>query len=186
MGLPARVLEALSEFGRDAADAELPSEKAQALSRQEIWLHAVNDLAQRVVRLERLLADIRDLLESLSVEAERGAFRVDLDDVIDSLHDSEQGAKAELSPVLLRIKSTRQGTFSLPGTSPADRARAIAVSDRYAKAITELFQMLRDARWRIMALRAQHEDPGDSPIFDDPQALLQYLDKKAHDTYSDF
>lgn len=176
------MLEALSEFGKDAVEAELPSETAQARSPREIWLNAVNDLAQRTVRLERQSVRVREglerLIESLAAEAERGAVSVDPDEVIESLRESEQGIKADLFPTLRQMKSTRQGTFSLPNTSSAERARAIAASDRYTKAVTDMLELLRDARWRIMALRAEHEDPGDAPVFDNSQALLQYLDKK--------
>jgi hypothetical protein len=34
---------------------------------------------------------------------------------------------------------------------------------------------LRDLRWSLMALRAEKEDPGDAPVFDNPQDLLVYL-----------
>jgi len=36
-------------------------------------------------------------------------------------------------------------------------------------------EFLHDARWRLMALRAKLEDPGDAPVFSDADQLLKYL-----------
>jgi hypothetical protein len=39
----------------------------------------------------------------------------------------------------------------------------------------EQLRALRDFRWSLMALRAEAEDPGDAPVFDNPQDLLLHL-----------
>ena len=44
------------------------------------------------------------------------------------------------------------------------------------------WRILQDLRWDLIALRGEVEDPGDAPVFDNPQALLEYL-KTTH-TYS--
>ena len=36
-------------------------------------------------------------------------------------------------------------------------------------------QALRDLRWHMMTLRAETEDTGDAPVFDNPEDLLDYL-----------
>lgn len=37
---------------------------------------------------------------------------------------------------------------------------------------------LRDMRWKLLALRAEHEDPGGAPVFSDPEELIQFLNAK--------
>jgi len=43
------------------------------------------------------------------------------------------------------------------------------------KASVAVLATLRDLRWRLMVLRAEMEDSGDAPIFDNPQDLLDHL-----------
>jgi hypothetical protein len=39
----------------------------------------------------------------------------------------------------------------------------------------EQLRALRDLRWDLMTLRAETEDSGDAPVFDNPQDLLHHL-----------
>lgn len=40
---------------------------------------------------------------------------------------------------------------------------------------------LQEMRWKLLAFRAEREDPGDAPVFSDPEALIQFLNAKVID-----
>jgi len=78
----------------------------------------------------------------------------DLDETIDSLLEMEEELKRKLLPYVDR----------------AGQQRAAA-----SGSLLRGLRVLRDLRWDLMALRAETEAPGDAPVFDNPQALLEYL-----------
>jgi hypothetical protein len=173
------VLEALSGFGDDAAR---PAPEDRLKAARQIWLRGVEDLAARAKsmagRHATVQAGFERVIAALASEIERGEKpSVDLDDIIHTLQTHEAEIRTELLPALATMEAQRRDTFSLPSTSPGERARAIAASEKYSAAVLAMLETLQDVRWQIMALRAKCEDPGDAPVFDNPHELLKYLEK---------
>jgi hypothetical protein len=180
MGLPAPVLEALSDFAQSAApEAESTAEP----SAHDTWIAALNTHAEAVGHLERQASRVRSAIDRFlstpSGKRQSGDGSIELDETIRDLEGWEKSLKEDLLPSLETLKRIRQDTFSLRGTAPGERAKAISTADRHAKAIAGILKLLRDARWRLMALRAESEEPGDAPVFDDPEDLLRYLQATA-------
>jgi len=180
MGLPAPVLEALSDFAQSAApEAESTAEP----SAHDTWIAAWNGAAEVIGQLERQASRVRTALDRfLSISSRKrqsGEGAIELDEAIRDLEGWERSLKETFLPALETLKQIRQDTFSLPGTTPGERAKAISAADRHAEAIAGILELLRDARWQLMALRAESEEPGDAPVFDDPEDLLRYLQATA-------
>ncbi len=175
MALSTPLLEELADFAKEAAQVPLsPPETAK-----ERWLLAVEDIAAAGRRLRGSTDRLRDQLMQFVAVLSGEPHGVDLDEVIEALGSTEHQTKTTLTPVINRAKAVRNGTFSLPGTTPGERARAIAAVDHYIAALNESLEMLRDFRWTIMTIRADKEDPGDAPVFDDPEKLMKYLHSRS-------
>jgi hypothetical protein len=175
MGLPAPLLEEIESFAREAVHTP-PSLVQEARTAKDRWLTSAEALAESAHQLrERNLEMRRILTEFLEAPAPQSA---ELDQVIDTLRSSELHMK-EAKPSVDRLKSTRKGTFSMRGATPGEKARALAIVDRYITIVNESAETLRDFRWKAMARRASLEDPGDAPIFDDPEELLKYLNSRS-------
>jgi|SRR4051794_10307442 hypothetical protein len=176
MNALAPLLEELAEIG-EATSQPFPRENSQ-VSAKDRWLAAMADVGARARRLqentEKLRSGFRSLEEALLIDP----GSVDLDEVVDMLLATEKRVKSNLQQSVARLKSTRAGTFQLHSASPGERSRVIATVDHYDKAFNEVLRFLRDARWRVMALRARNEDPGDAPVFSDPEELIQFLNTK--------
>jgi hypothetical protein len=174
MGLPALLLEEIESFAREATSAP-PSLVEKARAAKERWLASAEELAESARQLrERNLAIRKILAAFLDTPASQGA---ELDEIIDVLRTAELQIK-EAKPSIERLKSTRKGTFSMRGATPGEKARALAIVDRYITIVNESAETLRDLRWQAMARRASLEEHGDAPVFDDPKELLKYL--KSH------
>ena len=57
----------------------------------------------------------------------------------------------------------------------AFRLRAVTLMDRQERAYNRALEILRDARWKLMALRAKKEAQ-QGKVFDSAEALAHYLD----------
>ncbi|HKI00810.1 MAG TPA: hypothetical protein VKK31_02405 [Thermoanaerobaculia bacterium] len=180
MGLPAPVLEALSDFAQSASSK---AESTAEPSARDTWIAALNRHVEGVVRLERQASKVRNALECFmspfSSKTEGREGDIELDEAITDLAGWETSLKENFLPSLETLKQIREGSFSLPGTTSGERAKAISAADRHAKAIAGILELLKDARWQLIALRAESEDPGDAPVFDDPEDLLRYLQAMA-------
>ena len=174
MGLTAPLLEEIANFARQAVQAPASSEEV-AKAAKERWLSSVEDVVARGRQLKERTGDLRERLTRFVEALASDSRGVDLDEVIDTLRSTEHDTKTELAPVINKMKATRKGTFSMHGATPGERARAIAAVDKYVAALNESLEMLRDFRWKIMTIRADQEDPGDAPVFDDPEKLTEYL-----------
>lgn len=167
MGLPARIVEEITDFGREAqASPSLTATTSLLSALDELTAHT-RLLKERTDRLQRLLIDF--------IEAPNPD---DLDEAIDLLRSAEQEMKRKLAPAVTDLKSSRKRLFSARETAPGERARAIATIDRQFAVLNEWLEMVRDFRWKMMTLRADLESPGDAPVFDDSEKLVEYL--KAH------
>lgn len=95
-----------------------------------------------------------------------------LDDVIDQLQEIEERSARQLMPLLRDFKANRNILARDP--SPRFRLQATTLLRRYEEAIVATLEALRDARWQLMAFRAEREDQH-GEAFTDPQELLRHL-----------
>lgn len=95
-----------------------------------------------------------------------------LDDVIDQLQEVEERSARQLMPVLRDFKANRNVLARDP--NPRFRLQATNLLRRYEEAIVATLEALRDARWQLMASRAEREDQRGA-TFTDPQELLRHL-----------
>lgn len=173
-GIVSALLAEIASFAREAAQTpDSPEDAAKAA--RELWLSTAEAVATHGRLMKERTRGLRESLtrfvETLSLDSQ-GA---DLDEVVDTLRATEQGTRTALAPMIEKLKATGRETFSMPGTTPAERARVIAAVDLYVAALNESLEMLRDFRWKILTIRADQEDPGDAPVFDDPEKLTEYL-----------
>ena len=167
MGLPALLIEEIEDFGREAEASPSLTASTRLLSALDEMVAHTRLLKERTDRFHRLLTDF---IEAPSPD--------DLDGAIDLLRSAEQELKSKLEPAVADLKSSRKRLFSAREATPGERARAIATIDRQFAVLNEWLEMVRDFRWKMMTLRADLESPGDAPVFDDSEKLLEYL--KAH------
>lgn len=93
-------------------------------------------------------------------------------------------SRSECLTTLSAASSMRKDAFRLPEsagrvrfvkqiTRLTDRAsQLIAVADRVLPAY-------RDTRWELMAIEAEQQDPGNAPVFDDPEQMIGYIRARA-------
>jgi hypothetical protein len=173
MGLPASLLTDLSELGK-AAESRPPGEaELAALSAKEELLAIMAQLAAQTARLQKsadgILSQLDRLAADLAPEDLEG-----MDEVVDQLQRAEGRLRETLANS--QVKRSRDKMFTLRFTwTSSEKARVIATLDRFVEVAKRHADLLRDARWRLMALRAKLEDPGDAPVFSDPDQLLKYL-----------
>jgi hypothetical protein len=98
----------------------------------------------------------------------------EMESAIDSLRDHEERMAEEAEPVFALGEKTLKEVFQLPSQV---RARAHNLSTRILKTHAEALEVVRDLRWKLLALRAMTEDPGDHPVLDSAEDLESYLDR---------
>jgi len=167
MGLPASLLTDLSEL-RKAAE---PRPLGEASAKDE-WLAATARVAAQTAQLQKRAAGILSQLERVA-QVLAAEHLEDLDKILDGLQMAEGALRESFSNS--QVKRSRDGVFALPFTTSSEKARVIATLDRFVEVAKRHADLLRDARWQLMGLRAKLEDPGDAPVFSDPDQLLKYL-----------
>lgn len=150
MGLPQPLVDALRDFEPE----ETPDRAHQAPRLEDVRVIEAN--------LEKLKDCSRKIFEAMERKAAAGERPEDLDETIASLLETEEEFKQEFLPHVNRV---RQQQTAVSGS----------LSSRWIEAFLGGLRVLRDLRWDLMALRGETEAPGDAPVFDNPQALLEYL-----------
>lgn len=182
MGLPAELvhaLDSLSAEGRTVLPKSLPrKEPRPALDFADgRFVRAAKILRQHLDELEarsRVLSEAAsNLVEMASTLPASEHF--DFSEAVDAIQKWEEDFKKIFLPDLRYAKKQRKEAALLP---PKHRAMAIETVERQIQIYSGILRTIRDCRWQLMALRAKREDPGDAPVFDDPAALLQYLNAK--------
>jgi len=123
-------------------------------------------------------------------------FREAMGGVRKLLSDADAGAAdldkaiAELEAVETEIRRLYTETMGVKREGEIVRAKVVRQQDREAvqrvnrninlaqqwlDAAKAVIPALRDARWQLMAIRAESEDPGDAPAFDNADDLISYL-----------
>ncbi|HEX4963678.1 MAG TPA: hypothetical protein VF173_22825 [Thermoanaerobaculia bacterium] len=175
MGLPQPLVDAL----RDVEQAEKfnPAEAFRKGTEESIrkmlgeFRRLLGDLEKGV---EEVKGSARDFLQETEREISCGRVPQDLDVAVDWLSSQEEDRRKQLPALLELVQKLQADTFS-SRMAAADKARLLSACDRFITASRVIPQTLRDLRWSLMALRAEGEDPGDAPVFDNPQDLLDYL-----------
>lgn len=132
--------------------------------------------SETVANLDRLVEQAEEELASEGVEF--------LGALIERLATIEERTRAECRD-MQRTRETagqvRRLLQELPESAPgrdellSGIQRPLARMEQWLESVEAVLPAYRDARWKLMALRADHEDPGDAPVFDDPEELEQYL-----------
>jgi hypothetical protein len=131
---------------------------------------------ETVDNLERLVAQAEEELAAEGVEF--------LGALIERLAAIEEDTRAQWRAIRGSRETARQVRRlleDLPESAPGRQGlllgleQPLARIEEWVQAAEVLLPAYRDARWKLMALRADHEDPGDAPVFDDPDQLAQYL-----------
>ncbi|HVF58321.1 MAG TPA: hypothetical protein VNJ70_00685 [Thermoanaerobaculia bacterium] len=97
---------------------------------------------------------------------------VDLAGVITQLRSMEEIAQGDVEPLVNGARSYRALAMKLP---PGLRAREVALWDRHINTLLQLPEILRDARWQLLAVRAGAEKQT-GRRFDSADELARYLD----------
>jgi hypothetical protein len=172
MGSPAQLSELEQELF-EAVTTPTPSEGAQA----------VEFLSEKAKRVEHVLAQVKPILAEMFAGIEESAKVVgaggieSMDRAIEQVEAREAALASQLLPMIATLHDLRTKTFGAGHLSRVERTRAAVVLERQEKALRAILRLYRDERWRMMALRAEIEPPGDAPVFDDADALVNYLEK---------
>jgi len=175
MGLPQPLIDAL----RDVEEAEKfnPAEAIRKGTEASIRT-MLGDFRRLLGDLEKGVEEVkksgRDFLQETERDISSGSAPQDLDVAIEWLSGQEEDRRNQLPRILGLTQELQANTFSSHLALP-DKALVLSACDRFIKAMRGALETLRDLRWNLMALRAEAEDPGDAPVFDNPQDLLDYL-----------
>lgn len=127
---------------------------------------------ETIANLERLVAQAEEEVASRGTDF--------LDELIERLAAIEEGTQKQWHEMKTTRDAARrvQRIFEdLPDAAAGKEALLHGIEDPTARieawiqAAEALLPAYRDARWKLMALRADHEDSGDAPVFDDPDQL---------------
>ncbi|MEO6194426.1 MAG: hypothetical protein ABIS20_15560 [Thermoanaerobaculia bacterium] len=169
MGEPALVLDDLADIFRKAES--IATSPPEAESTEAKILRAVDGLNASTRAFRRCLNHAK---ESIAKFFESNPDVAALSAVIDKLCETEEALRPT-NAATSQSQNLRRDLFKTSAIKSGDKARGIAVVDHYQKALKEAIDCMREARLKAMAMRADLEDPGDAPVFDDPDALIDYL-----------
>jgi hypothetical protein len=149
-----------------AALANAGAASKQRLAEAEISLAAGQAAVNRGIEaIARMVANDRAAAES--------GGRLDWDYRIERLEFYETEAAHDLSRARRLVDHILS---AMQDASPALARRARSLARRQEDAALRFVEALRDARWQVMALRAQFDPASrDGPIFTDPDELRRYL-----------
>jgi hypothetical protein len=170
MGIPQPLVAPLRDI--EQADVSRPVETL--LEDTGVSFQETLSLLSRAARdLEWASERIKEANQEIQKEAERDLLL--LDEHLDSVTRLEESLKREWLPQIELARSIKAGTFRLPMISPEQKSELVTVLERFTQVFLAILRGFRDLRWNLMALRAEVEDPGDAPVFDNAQDLLGYL-----------
>lgn len=139
---------------------------------------------QELARLpDETLANLSGLVDQAEEEVAGEGVEF-LGELLERLAKIEEDTRRELRGIQKTRETARQVRKllqELPRSAPGRREllegieRPLSRMDRWVEAAEILIPAYRDTRWKLMALRADYEDPGDAPVFDDPEQLDRYL-----------
>jgi hypothetical protein len=124
--------------------------------------------------LEREVANLRRGTERLIAES-RQRRPGNLDALIQNLLAEERRADADSRA---QIKSAMRALRLLKKAPPAYRKAVEPLMTRMIDLLQEQKEILRDARWQLMAVKADAVPEGRGSVFDDPKALKRYLARR--------
>jgi hypothetical protein len=148
---------------------------------------APSSVAERLTIIEDLGRDVRGEGSIQALEREvsalrRGTERLiaqsrqrrpgNLDALIANLLIEERKAEAESRP---QIKSAMRALRLIKKSPTAYRRAVEPLMRRMIELLEEQKEILRDARWQLMIVRADAAPEGRGQVFDDPKALRRYL-----------
>jgi hypothetical protein len=176
MGLPQPLIDPLREI--EEAKVSRPVETLLEASTATLK-DAVSALSKIILDVENGAAKIQEASQIVRKTAEEeissGRPSPELDEHIEAIAKLEEDLRRQWLPQIELARNVKADTFRLPKIAAADKAKQVNVLERFIKAILGVLETLQDLRWSLIALRAEADDPGDAPVFDNPQDLLAYL-----------
>lgn len=131
---------------------------------------------------ENWVVAARQRIERLLVRAEEDET-LQLDDAVEHLEKLENELKrvrVQLQLTLGRAAQLRdqvnQMSSGIRTTLDEDLAQVEVSVMEILSPVETVLRAYRDGRWNLMAVQAKREPEGDAPIFEDPEALLAYLE----------
>jgi hypothetical protein len=129
-------------------------------------------LAEGEAAINRGIEAIARMVANDRAAAESGG-RIDWDYRIDRLEFYEVEAARDVSRMRRLVDRILAGARD---ADPAIGRRARALARRQEDAVLRFVEALRDARWQMMAMRAQFDvDSRSGPTFDNPAEMRRYL-----------
>jgi hypothetical protein len=173
MGLPQPLIDALRDI--EQAESFFPEETIRRGTEASLR-KSLSDLLRHVEELEKNLDKLKELGKSFVQMAEQeisfAGTSPEFTEAIDRFLEVEKEVRGKLPRAM--EQGLQADVFS-PQISAANKALLVSACERFIKARQGILETLRNLRWSLMALRADAEDPGDAPVFDNPQDLLGYL-----------
>lgn len=165
----------LEQFGIDSPRSAILAVEAETLTAE------ASRPASREFDLERWVRNTLGGLKQLREAAEGGMK--ELGTAISSLEELEAGVseiRAKASSLKRRAETTRSLAVGRRGTGRRGVVQSltewVSRADRWLSAAGTLLPEIRDTRWAIMAIRAEREEAGDAPAFEDAKELIAFLE----------
>ena len=127
-----------------------------------------------IQHLEREVSNLRRGTERLIAES-RQRRPANLDALIDNLLVEERRADMDSRA---QIKSAMRALRLLKKAPSAYRKAVEPLMTRMIDLLQQQKEILRDARWQLMLVKADSLPERRGPIFDDPKALKRYLTRR--------
>lgn len=165
----------LADYGLTNPPAVVHAIGQNALSRDK------NRAAEKEFDFERWAKTVRSGVAKLIADAENRSIQ-DLESAIRTLEQMEEElrpSRSDLLSVRNKARSLETDAMRLPtamrGVLLADAARIDHTASKLLGPIESVLRSYRDGRWQLMAIFAQSEPTGSTPVFEDADSLLAFL-----------
>lgn len=164
----------LEQFGIESPPAVVWNAEEESLQ------HDAERPAEEQFDLDRWVAETTGGLSKLVAEAS-DSRQIDLDRAVEELEEIESGVRGFRSRAA-RIRREapiwrRLGARSGLRDGVREMTYFVNAAEHWLRATGIVLPALRDARWQLLAIRAEREDPGDAPAFEDADSLIAHLNR---------
>lgn len=165
----------LQRFGIDHPPSTVLAVEAESMSAESA------QSAEREFDLDRWVRNTLGGVQQMREAAEGGM--TDFEMAVSGLEQLEAGVR-EIRTTASSFKRRAESTRGLAIRRRAAGQRGLVQSmtewvsraDEWLSAAETLLPAIHDARWEIMAIRAEREEAGDAPAFDSASELVAFLE----------